>query len=103
MSEGSLNIILNVVVFGFVLVEVFKSLFEGLRDLMNVGFIGLGDLIVLYFVDEELDDGNDDGDLNGFKDDDELFIDGEFFVKKSWLVELGNNRNFLIFKLIKIL
>ena len=32
---------------------------------MNAGFTGLGDLIASHSVDEEPDDGNDDGGSNG--------------------------------------
>ena len=70
---------------------------------MNAGFTGLGDLIASHPVDEEPDDGNDDGDSNGSKDDDESLIDGEPPAKKIRLAEPGNNRNPLISKLTKTL
>ena len=70
---------------------------------MKAGFTSLGDLIASYSVNEEPDDGNDDGDSNGSKDDDESLVDGEPPAKKSRLAEPGNNRNPLISKLTKTL
>ena len=104
-SEGSSNITLNAAALGSALAEALKSSFEGLRDSMNAGFTGLGDLIASHSaaVDEEPDDGNDDGDSNGSKDDDESLIDGKPPAKKSRLAEPGNNRNPLISELIKTL
>ena len=52
-SEGSSSIDLNAAALGSVIAEALKSSFEGLRDSMNAGFTGLGDLIALH-VDEEL-------------------------------------------------
>ena len=102
-SEGSSNITLNATALGSALAEALKSSFEGLRDSMNAGFTGLGDLIASHSVDEEPDDGNDDADLNGSNDDDKSLDDGELPAKKSRLVEPGNNRNPLISKLTKTL
>ena len=102
-SEGSSNITLNAAALGFALAEALKSTFEGLRDSMNAGFTGLGELIASHSVDEEPDDGNDDGDPNGAKDDDESLVDGEPPAEKSRLAEPGNNRNPLISKLTKTL
>ena len=82
-SEGSLNVTLNAAALGSALAEALKSTFEGLRDSMNAGFTGLGDLIALHSVDEEPDDGNDDGDLIGSKDEDQSLVDGEPPAKKS--------------------
>ena len=101
-SEGRSNITLNAAALGSALAEALKSSFEGLRDSMNAGFTGLGALIASYSVDELPDDGNDDGDSNGSKDDDSL-VDGEPPAKKSRLAEPGNNRNPLISKLTKTL
>lgn len=101
-SEGSSAITLNAAALGSVIAEALKSSFEGLRDSMNAGFAGLGDLIASH-VDEELDDANDDGDSNGSKDDDELIVKGEPPIKKSRLDEPGKNRNPLISKLTKTL
>ena len=70
---------------------------------MNAGFTGLGDLIASHSVDEEPNDGNDDGGSNGSKDDDESLVDGEPPAKKSRLAEPGNNRTPLISKLTKTL
>ena len=70
---------------------------------MNAGFTGLGELIASHSVDEEPDDGNDDGDSNGAKDDDESLVNGEPPAEKSRLAEPGNNRNPLISKLTKTL
>ena len=70
---------------------------------MNAGFTGLGALIASHSVDEVPDDGNDDGDSNGSKDDDESLVDGEPPAKKSRLAEPGNDRNPLISKLTKTL
>ena len=102
-SEGSSNITLNAAALGSALAEALKSSSEGLRDSMNAGFTGLGDLIASHSVDEEPDDGNDDSDSNWSKDDDESLIDGEPPAKKSRLAEPGNNRNPLISKLTKTL
>ena len=102
-SEGSSNVTLNAAALGSALAEALKSSFEGLRDSMNAGLTGLGDLIASHFVDEEPDDGNDDGDSIGSKDDDESLVDGEPPAKKSRLAEPGNNRNPLISKLTKTL
>ena len=51
-SEGSSNITLNAAALGSALAEALKSSFEGLRDSMNAGFTGLGDLIDSHSVDE---------------------------------------------------
>lgn len=50
---------------------------------MNASFTGLGDLIASYSVTEEPDDGNDDGDSNGSKDDHESLVNGQPPTKKS--------------------
>ena len=102
-SEGSSNITLNAAARGFALAEAVKSSFEGLRDSMNASFTGLSDLIASHSVDEEPDDGNDDGDSNGSKGNDESLVDGEPPVKKSRLAEPGNNRNPQISKPTKTL
>ena len=101
-SEGSSNVTLNAAALGSVIAEALKSLLEGLRDSMNAGFTGLGDLIASH-ADEELDNGNDDGDLNGSKHDGESLLEGEPPVKKGRLDELGKNRHPLISKLTKTL
>ena len=72
MSEGSSNTTLNAATLGNVIAEALKSSFEGLRDSMNAGFTGLGDLIVSH-ADED-DDANDEGDSNRSKDDDESLV-----------------------------
>ena len=102
-SEGRSNITLNAAALGSALAEALKSSFEGLRDSMNAGFTGLGALIASHSVDEVPDDGNDDGDSNGSKDDDDSLVDGEPPAKKSRLAEPGNDRNPLISKLTKTL
>ena len=95
-SEGSSNITLNTAALGSALTEALKSSFDGLRGSMNAGFTGLGDLIASHSVDEEPDDGKDDGDSIGSKDDDKSLVDDEPPVKKSRLAEPGNNRYPLI-------
>ena len=102
-SKGRSNITLNAAALGSALAEALKSSFEGLRDSMNAGFTGLGALIASHSVDEVPDDGNDDGDSNGSKDDDDSLVDGEPPAKKSRLAEPGNDRNPLISKLTKTL
>ena len=102
-SEGSSNVTLNAAALASALPEALKSSFEGLRDSMNAGFTGLGDLIASHSVDKEPDDGNDDGDSIGSKEDNESLVDGEPPAKKSRLAEPGNNRNPLISKLTKTL
>ena len=102
-SEGRSNITLNAAALGSALAEDLKSSFEGLRNSMNAGFTGLGALIASHSVDEVPDEGNDDGDSNGSKDDDESLVDGEPPAKKSPLAEPGNDRNPLISKLTKTL
>ena len=92
-SEGSLNVTLNVAALGSVIAEALKTSFEGLRDSMNAGFTGPGDLIASH-ADEEPDDGNYDG---------ESLVEGEPPVKKGRLDELGKNRHPLISKLTKTL
>ena len=62
-SEGSSTITLNAAALCPVIAEALKSSFEGLRDLMNAGFTGLGDLIALH-ADKEPDNAN-----NYVKDD----------------------------------
>ena len=102
-SEGSSAITLNATALGSVTAEALKSSFEGLRDSMNAGFTGLGDLIASK-VDEELDDAcNDDGDSNGSKDDDASLVESELPAKKSQLAEPGKNRNSPFSKLTKTL
>ena len=102
-SKGRSNITLNAAALGSALAEALKSSFEGLRDSMNAGFTGLGALIASHSVDEVPDDGNDDGDSNGSKDDDDSLVDGEPPAKKSRLTEPRNDRNPLISKLTKTL
>ena len=83
-SEGSLTMTLNAAALGSVITEALKSSFEGLRDSMNAGFNGLGDLIALHADEEpDVDDVNDDSDSNGSKDDDESLVEGEPLAKKS--------------------
>ncbi|KAK2551372.1 hypothetical protein P5673_027771 [Acropora cervicornis] len=72
-SEGSLNVTLNAAALGSVIADALKTSFEGLRDSMNAGFTGLGDLIASH-ADEEPDDGNYDG---------ESLVQGEPPTKKS--------------------
>ena len=103
-SEGSSTVTLNAAALGSVIAEALKSSFEGLRDSMNAGFTGLGDLIASHVGEEpDADDVNDDGDSNGSKDDDESLVEGEPSAKKSRLDEPGKNRNPLISKLTKTL
>ena len=101
-SEESSNVTLNAAALGPVIAEALKSSFEGLRDSMNTGFTGLGDLIASH-ADEEPDDGNDDGDSNGSKDDGEALVEGEPPAKKGRLDEPEKNRHTLISKLTKTL
>lgn len=53
-SKGSSAITLNAAAFGSVIAEALKSSFEGPRDSMNAGFVGLGDLIASH-ADKELE------------------------------------------------
>ena len=101
--EGRSNITLNAAALGSALAEALKSSFEGLRDSMKAGLTDLGALIASHSVDEVPDDGNDDGDSNGSKDDDESLVDGKPPGKKSRLAEPGSDRNPLISKLTKTL
>ena len=101
-SEGSSTLTVNAAALGSVIAGALKSSFEGLRDSMNAGFTGLGDLIASH-ADEEPDDANDDGDSNGSKDDNESLVDDEPPAKKGRLDEPGKNRNPLISKLTKTL
>ena len=50
---------------------------------MNASFTGLGDLIASHSVAEEPDDGNDDGDSNRSKDDNESLVNVQPPTKKS--------------------
>ena len=99
-SEGSSNVTLNAAALGSVIPEALKNSFEGLRDSMNAGFTGLGYLIASH-ADEDPDDGNDDGDSNGCKDDGESLVEGEPPAKKGRLDEPGKKRHPLISKLTK--
>lgn len=45
VNEGSSSVTLNAIVLGSVIAEPLKGSFEGLRDSMNAGFAGLGNLI----------------------------------------------------------
>ena len=100
VSEGSSTTTLNAAALGSVIAEALNSSFEGLRDSMNAGFTGLGDLIASHADEEpDADDVNDDGDSKGSKDDDESLVEGEPSAKKSRLNEPGKNRNPLISKL----
>ena len=54
-------------------------------------------------ADEEPNDGNDDGDSNGSKDNGESLVEGEPPAKKGRLDEPGKNRHPLISKLTKAL
>ena len=103
-SEGSSTMTIIAAALGSVIAEALKSSFEGLRDLMNAGFTGLGDLIAPHAHEEpDADDVNDDGDSNGSKDDDESLVEGEPSAKKSRLDKPEKNRNPLISKLTKTL
>ena len=82
-SEGSSNITLSTAALCSTLAEALKSLFEVLRDSMKASFTGLGDLIASHSVNEEPDDGNDDGDSNGSKDNNESLVDSEPPARKS--------------------
>ena len=94
VSEGSSTTTLNAAALGSVIAEALNSSFEGLRDSMNAGFTGLGDLIASHADEEpDADDVNDDGDSKGSKDDDESLVEGEPSAKKSRLDEPGKNRN----------
>ena len=93
--KGSSTITLNAAALDSAIAEALKSSFD-LRDSMNVGLTGLGDLIASHA--DEPDDANDDGDSNGSKDDDESVIEGEPPAKKSKLDESGKNRYLLISK-----
>ena len=93
--KGSSTITLNAAALDSAIAEALKSSFD-LRDSMNVGLTGLGDLIASHA--DEPDDANDDGDSNGSKDDDESVIEGEPPAKKSKLDEPGKNRYPLISK-----
>ena len=91
--KGSSTITLNAATLDSVIAEALKSSFD-LRDSMNVGFTGLGDLIASHADEEpDADDVNDDGDSKGSKDDDESLVEGEPSAKKSRLDEPGKNRN----------
>ena len=82
-SEGSSNITLSTAALCSTLAEALKSLFEVLRDSMKASFTGLGNLIASHSVNEERDDGNDDGDSNGSKDNNESLVDSEPPARKS--------------------
>ena len=81
-SEVNSTMALNGADLNSFIAEELKSSFEGLRHSMKTGFTGLSDFTTSH-ADEEPDDANDDGDSNGFTDDDESLFEGEPPVKKS--------------------
>jgi len=58
VNEGSSAVTLNAIALGSVIAEALKGSFEGLRDSINAGFAGLGNLIASHFGD---DGGEDSG------------------------------------------
>lgn len=77
-----MNITLSTAALCSTLAEALKSS-EVLRDSMKASFTGLGDLIASHSVNEEPHDGNDDGDSNRSKDDNESLVDSEPPARKS--------------------
>ena len=101
VNEGSSAVTLNAIVLGSVIAEPLKGSFEGLRDSMNAGFAGLGNLIVSHSGDHGGEDLGDVCDSSVSKDYIESLVEDEPPVKKQKPNESGKNSDPLITKLIK--
>ena len=82
---------------------VLKGSFEGLRDSMNAGFAGLGNLIASHSGDNGDEDSGDDCDSSVSKDFDESLVEDEPPAKKKKPNESVKNSNPLIAKLTNTL
>ena len=76
-KEESSGVNLNGAALGSVIAEALKGSFEGLRDLMNAGFSGLGNLIASYSGDNSDEDSGYDCDSSVSKDDDQSLVADE--------------------------
>ena len=103
VNEGSSAVTLNAIVLDSIIAEPLKGSFEGLRDSMNVGFAGLGNLIASHSGDDGGEDLGDVCDSSVSKDYIESLVEDEPPVKKQKPNESGKNSDPLITKLIKTL
>ena len=76
-KEESSGVNLNGAALGCVIAEALKGSFEGLRDSMNAGFPGLGNLIASYSGDNSDEDSGYDCDSSVSKDDDQSLVADE--------------------------
>ena len=103
VNEGSSAVTLNAIVLDSIIAEPLKGSFEGLRDSMNAGFAGLGNLIASHSGDDGGEDLGDVCDSSVSKDYIESLVEDEPPVKKQKPNESGKNSDPLITKLIKTL
>ena len=103
VNEGSSAVTLNAIVLDSVIAEPLKGSFEGLRDSMNAGFAGLGNLIASHSGDDGGEDLGDVCDASVSKDYIESLVEDEPPVKKEKPNQSGKNSDPLITKLIKTL
>ena len=101
VDEGSSAVTLNAIDLGSVIAEALKGSFEGLRDSMNVGFAGLGNLIASHFGDHCGEDSGDAFDSSVSNDYVESLVEDEPPAKKQKPNESGKNSDPLITKLTK--
>ena len=103
LNEGSSAVTLTAIVLDSVIAEPLKGSFEGLRDSMDAGFAGLGNLIASHSGDDDGEDLGDVCDSSVSKDYIESLVEDEPPVKKQKPNESGKNSDPLITKLIKTL
>ena len=83
VNEGSSAVTLNAIVLDSIIAEPLKGSFEGLRDSMNAGFAGLGNLIASHSGDDGGEDLGDVCDSSVSKDYIESLVEDEPPVKKQ--------------------
>ena len=103
LKEGSSPVTLTAIVLDSVIAEPLKGSFEGLRDSMDAGFAGLGNLIASHSGDDDGEDLGDVCDSSVSKDYIESLVEDEPPVKKQKPNESGKNSGPLITKLIRTL
>ena len=76
-KRRKIGVTLNMAVLGSIIAKALKGSFEDLRDSMNAGFAGLGNLIAAHSGDNGDKDSGDDCDSSESKNDDESLVADE--------------------------
>ena len=76
-ERRKIGVTLNMAVLGSIIAKALKGSFEDLRDSMNAGFAGLGNLIAAHSGDNGDKDSGDDCDSSESKNDDESLVADE--------------------------